>query len=350
MIKTLCEKIMNKIYALKYCHATGVMIAVSELASRVMKKAARGSLLALLNLSLCGVFLSTAQAAQLNINNVWARDYLDLAQNKGVFKAGATDVSIQLKNGQTFNFPKVPIPDFSPASNKGATTSIGGAYSVTATHNGTAHHAVSTQNWGQSSYKYVDRMTKGDFAVTRLDKFVVETSGVKNSVDFSLNNHDALERYGVDINGEKKIIGFRVGAGITSTIQNGSSYNTGQAYNPLLLSASMFQFNWNNKRPYNNTTAFYNETTGGDSGSGFYLYDNVKKEWVMLGTLYGIASDGTNVWSLFNQYDENTVNGLKNKFTQKVQLNNNTMSLNSDSFTLAGNKIQVEKIIITIRI
>lgn len=319
------------------------MIAVSELASRVMKKAARGSLLALLNLSLCGVFLSTAQAAQLNINNVWARDYLDLAQNKGVFKAGATDVSIQLKNGQTFNFPKVPIPDFSPASNKGATTSIGGAYSVTATHNGTAHHAVSTQNWGQSSYKYVDRMTKGDFAVTRLDKFVVETSGVKNSVDFSLNNHDALERYGVDINGEKKIIGFRVGAGITSTIQNGSSYNTGQAYNPLLLSASMFQFNWNNKRPYNNTTAFYNETTGGDSGSGFYLYDNVKKEWVMLGTLYGIASDGTNVWSLFNQYDENTVNGLKNKFTQKVQLNNNTMSLNSDSFTLVGNKIQVEK-------
>ncbi|HBB6388173.1 TPA: autotransporter outer membrane beta-barrel domain-containing protein [Escherichia coli] len=334
---------MNKIYALKYCHATGGLIAVSELASRVMKKAARGSLLALFNLSLCGVFLSTAQAAQLNINNVWARDYLDLAQNKGVFKAGATDVSIQLKNGQTFNFPKVPIPDFSPVSNKGATTSIGGAYSVTATHNGTTHHAVSTQNWGQSSYKYVDRETKGDFAVTRLDKFVVETSGVKNSVDFSLNSHDALERYGVDTNGEKKIIGFRVGAGITSTIQNGSSYNTGQTYNPLLLSASMFQLNWDNKRPYNNTTDFYNETTGGDSGSGFYLYDNVKKEWVMLGTLYGIATDDINIWSLFNQYDENTVNGLKNKFTQKVQLNNNTMSLNSDSFTLAGNKTQVEK-------
>lgn len=342
-MKTWHTKIMNKIYSLKYCHATGGLIAVSELASRVVKKAARRSLLVILNLSFFGVVSGASQAAQLNIDNVWARDYLDLAQNKGVFKAGATNVSIQLKNGQTFNFPKVPIPDFSPASNKGATTSIGGAYSVTATHNGTAHHAVSTQNWGQSSYKYVDRMTKGDFAVTRLDKFVVETSGVKNSVDFSLNSHDALERYGVEINGEKKIIGFRVGAGVTSTTQNGSSYNTGQSYNPLLLSASMFQFNWNNKRPYNNTTAFYNETTGGDSGSGFYLYDNVKKEWVMLGTLYGIASDGTNVWSILNQYDENTVNGLKNKFTQKVQLNNNTMSLNSDSFTLAGNNAAVEK-------
>ncbi|STH54796.1 serine protease [Escherichia coli] len=72
---------MNKIYALKYCHATGGLIAVSELASRVMKKAARGSLLALFNLSLYGAFLSASQAAQLNIDNVWARDYLDLAQN-----------------------------------------------------------------------------------------------------------------------------------------------------------------------------------------------------------------------------------------------------------------------------
>ncbi|EOU0387941.1 ESPR domain-containing protein, partial [Escherichia coli] len=54
---------MNKIYALKYCHATGGLIAVSELASRVMKKAARGSLLALFNLSLYGAFLSASQAA-----------------------------------------------------------------------------------------------------------------------------------------------------------------------------------------------------------------------------------------------------------------------------------------------
>ncbi len=337
-------KTMNKIYSLKYSHVTGGLIVVSELASRVIKKTVRSSILTLLNLSLCGVFFSTAQSAQLNINNVWARDYLDLAQNKGVFKAGATDVSIQLKNGQSFNFPKVPIPDFSPASNKGATTSIGGAYSVTATHNGTVHHAVSTQNWGQSSYKYVDRMTKGDFAVTRLDKFVVETSGVKNSVDFSLNSHDALERYGVDINGEKKIVGFRVGAGVTSVVQNGASYNTEQAYNPLLLSASMFQLNWDNKRPYNNTTPFYNETTGGDSGSGFYLYDNIKKEWVMLGTLYGIAYSGKDVWSILNQYDNNTVNNLKNIFTQNIQINDNTLSLNSDRYTLNGNATKLEKI------
>lgn len=54
----------------------------------------------------------------------------------------------------------------------------------------------------------------------------------------------------------KKIVGFRVGAGVTSVVQNGASYNTEQSYNPLLLSASMFQLNWDNKRPYNNTTPF----------------------------------------------------------------------------------------------
>ncbi|HEL8550880.1 TPA: autotransporter outer membrane beta-barrel domain-containing protein [Escherichia coli] len=335
---------MNKIYSLKFCKKTGSMIAVSELASGVSNRVCCKTLTATLSLFLCSLLSGAVQAAQLNINNVWARDYLDLAQNKGNFKAGATNVSIQLKNGQTFYFPKVPIPDFSPVSNKGATTSIGGAYSVTATHNRVNHHAIANQDWGQSTYKYVDRMTKGDFAVTRLNKFVVETAGVKNYVDFSLNSKEAMERYGVDFNGTKQIIGFRVGAGATSTIQNGGGVNTGQVYNPLLLSASMFQLNWDNKRPFNNMNGFYNETTGGDSGSGFYLYDNVRKEWVIMGTLLGIASNGTQSWSIYNPYDASTVDGLKKVFTQKIQLSNNEMSLNNSDFTLGNNKTQLEKI------
>ncbi|HHR6143574.1 TPA: S6 family peptidase, partial [Providencia alcalifaciens] len=101
---------MNKIYSLKYCNITGGMIAVSELASRVSKRVVCRTLPTVLTLSL---FSGAAQSAQLNIDNVWVRDYLDLAQNKGAFKAGATNVSIQLKDGQKFNFPTVQIPDFS---------------------------------------------------------------------------------------------------------------------------------------------------------------------------------------------------------------------------------------------
>lgn len=63
-------KTMNKIYSLKYSHVTGGLIVVSELASRVIKKAVRRSILTLFNLSLCGVFLSASQAAQLNKGGV----------------------------------------------------------------------------------------------------------------------------------------------------------------------------------------------------------------------------------------------------------------------------------------
>ena len=41
----------------------------------------------------------TVNAANINISNVWARDYLDLGQNTGIFQPGAIDVTITLKNG-----------------------------------------------------------------------------------------------------------------------------------------------------------------------------------------------------------------------------------------------------------
>lgn len=175
---------MNKIFVLKYSYITCGLIAVSEL-TRKVTVSTRNKLLPVL-LALAGIGISPPiVAANFNINNVWARDYLDLAQNKGIFKSGATDITLQLKDGSTIKFPEVVIPDFSPASNKGATTSIGGAYSVTATHNGTKHHAVATQSWGQTDYNAINRMVHGDFAVQRLNKYVVETTGVTDYVDFS---------------------------------------------------------------------------------------------------------------------------------------------------------------------
>ncbi|EBX3672454.1 hypothetical protein DRU60_24615, partial [Salmonella enterica subsp. enterica serovar Stanley] len=115
----------------------------------------------------------------------------------------------------------VPFPDFSPVANKGATTSIGGAYSVTATHNKTSHQAIATQSWGQTNYKYVDRNTSDDFAVTRLNKYVVETHGIVSGADTSLTKAQALERYGVNFKGEKKLIAFRAGSGYLALQTNG---------------------------------------------------------------------------------------------------------------------------------
>ncbi|WP_253030747.1 autotransporter outer membrane beta-barrel domain-containing protein [Escherichia coli] len=328
---------MNKIYSLKYCPVTQGLIAVSELTSRVSAKTGRKLLATIIATSFLGG-INYASAAQMDTQNFWIRDYLDLAQNKGVFQAGAYGVKTPLKNGQVFSFPEVAIPDFSPVSIKGATTAIGNAYSVTASHNGTIHHAIKTQTWGQSDYHYVDRVTKGDFAVQRLDKFVVETAGATDKVDFSLSSAEALERYGVEFNGKKQIIGFRVGSGATGV----TSYGVGQAYNPLLRSASMFQLNWNNMYASNNIGGFHNEVTGGDSGSGFYLYDNQKKKWVILGTLTGKVYSNKGSWTIFARYDQNAVDTLKDVFTQNINLKGHKATFNSNDFSVNGKTTAIE--------
>lgn len=216
---------MNKIYSLKYSHITGGLVAVSELTRKVSVGTSRKKvILGIILSSIYGSYGETAFAAMLDINNIWTRDYLDLAQNRGEFRPGATNVQLMMKDGKIFHFPELPVPDFSAVSNKGATTSIGGAYSVTATHNGTQHHAITTQSWDQTAYKASNRVSSGDFSVHRLNKFVVETTGVTESADFSLSPEDAMKRYGVNYNGKEQIIGFRAGAGTTSTILNGKQY------------------------------------------------------------------------------------------------------------------------------
>ncbi|HBN2126622.1 TPA: autotransporter outer membrane beta-barrel domain-containing protein, partial [Escherichia coli] len=313
--------------------------------SRVCHRGRRKLLASITTLSLLPFISASVNAAQLHIDNVWTRDYLDLGQNKGAFKAGNTNVSITLKDGSTFKFPDLPIPDFSAASNEGATTAIGGAYSVTATHNGTMHHAVSTQEWGQSTYKLVDRTTSGDFSAHRLDKFVVETAGVSDGVDSSLTAAEALKRYGVDYNGKKQIIGFRAGSGSTSVVNGKSEYLFDQAYNPTLLSGSMFTFDWSTKRATENVYGFYNQAVQGDSGSGYYLYDNEKKEWVLLGAASTIAFNGSTIhFSTVGAYNQNTVNSLKNAYTQKIALNDGKFVYNNgDSYTLNDKAGTIEK-------
>ncbi|HFI1681559.1 TPA: S6 family peptidase, partial [Escherichia coli] len=292
---------------------TGGLIAVSEL-TRSVSLCTRKKLFASCAL-LSVIYLPVSVASQLYTDNFWVRDYLDLAQNKGVFKVGAKDIYITTKNGNKFYFPDVPVPDFSAASNNGASTSIGGAYSVTAAHYSPEHHGITTQSWGQTLYNKIDRMTAGDFAVSRLNKFVVETTGATDYADVTLSAEQALERYGIEYNGKRQIIGFRVGSGITEVVQDNVKYNTNKTYVPELLSASMFTVNWNAKIVDNDFDGFRNETMNGDSGSGYYIYDNMNQQWVLLGTHWGIIkANGDKYLSMFERYNSALVENIKSFF------------------------------------
>lgn len=328
---------MNKIYSLKYSAATGGLIAVSELAKRVSGKTNRKLVATMLSLAVAG----TVNAANIDISNVWARDYLDLAQNKGIFQPGATDVTITLKNGDKFSFHNLSIPDFSGAAASGAATAIGGSYSVTVAHNKKNPQAAETQVYAQSSYKVVDRRNSNDFEIQRLNKFVVETVGATPAETNPTTYSDALERYGiVTSDGSKKIIGFRAGSGGTSFINGESKISTNSAYSHDLLSASLFEVTqWDSygMMIYKNDKAFRNLEIFGDSGSGAYLYDNKLEKWVLVGTTHGIASVNGDQLTWITKYNDKLVSELKDTYSHKINLNGNNVTIKNTDMTLHQN-------------
>ncbi len=328
---------MNKIYSLKYSAATGGLIAVSELAKRVSGKTNRKLVATMLSLAVAG----TVNAANIDISNVWARDYLDLAQNKGVFQLGATDVTITLKNGDKFSFHNLSIPDFSGAAASGAATAIGGSYSVTVAHNKKNPQAAETQVYAQSSYKVVDRRNSNDFEIQRLNKFVVETVGATPAETNPTTYSDALERYGiVTSDGSKKIIGFRAGSGGTSFINGESKISTNSAYSHDLLSASLFEVTqWDSygMMIYKNDKTFRNLEIFGDSGSGAYLYDNKLEKWVLVGTTHGIASVNGDQLTWITKYNDKLVSELKDTYSHKINLNGNNVTIKNTDITLHQN-------------
>ncbi|MBB0713774.1 serine protease autotransporter toxin Sat [Escherichia coli] len=328
---------MNKIYSLKYSAATGGLIAVSELAKRVSGKTNRKLVATMLSLAVAG----TVNAANIDISNVWARDYLDLAQNKGIFQPGATDVTITLKNGDKFSFHNLSIPDFSGAAASGAATAIGGSYSVTVAHNKKNPQAAETQVYAQSSYKVVDRRNSNDFEIQRLNKFVVETVGATPAETNPTTYSDALERYGiVTSDGSKKIIGFRAGSGGTSFINGESKISTNSAYSHDLLSASLFEVTqWDSygMMIYKNDKTFRNLEIFGDSGSGAYLYDNKLEKWVLVGTTHGIASVNGDQLTWITKYNDKLVSELKDTYSHKINLNGNNVTIKNTDITLHQN-------------
>ncbi|EJK1178130.1 serine protease autotransporter toxin Sat, partial [Shigella flexneri] len=316
---------------------TGGLIAVSELAKRVSGKTNRKLVATMLSLAVAG----TVNAANIDISNVWARDYLDLAQNKGIFQPGATDVTITLKNGDKFSFHNLSIPDFSGAAASGAATAIGGSYSVTVAHNKKNPQAAETQVYAQSSYKVVDRRNSNDFEIQRLNKFVVETVGATPAETNPTTYSDALERYGiVTSDGSKKIIGFRAGSGGTSFINGESKISTNSAYSHDLLSASLFEVTqWDSygMMIYKNDKTFRNLEIFGDSGSGAYLYDNKLEKWVLVGTTHGIASVNGDQLTWITKYNDKLVSELKDTYSHKINLNGNNVTIKNTDITLHQN-------------
>lgn len=281
---------------------------------------------------LSATLISGLNAQTIHLDKFFYRDFLDLGQNKGAFSAGAENVVIHSSKtpGVSMSF-EAPIIDQSARSNNGNSTALGRHFVITATHvagsSGSSTDSLvnalnpEMRRWGQTSYSISEGSKSQnygyDVTFTRFNKYIVEgeteifDAGLKSDNNNSTNdkaqeaeNLQKLKEYlekNKDSNGNLTI--FQAGSGRLSLINApgggfkdaGIAQITGTRGGSFSRPIDFDRITYEDSKANQNVDArgiqllaftnlaWYNSISPGDSGSGFFIYDNDKKKWVLLG-------------------------------------------------------------------
>jgi len=346
-----------------------------------------------ISLVLSSILCSCLDAQVMDIGTNFYRDYLDLAQNKGIFKATDAPLEFTQRNGTKFTFNK--IPNNNARNNKGNFTALGRNFVVTANHTLLASAATNfneNRGWfGNTLYEYATNSTQklygADTTYLRTSKYIVEgqidpldvpnleissqdqTKDEANAKKIEDRFRDIKNSGGA--NGEN-ILAYEAGTGslalerpksdsdgfaevmsatefehqnIVNNALGASVNEIGVAYSAVYKShyssvskPGVYLFMTSNR-------GFRNRLLSGDSGSGFFVYDTVAQKWVLVGVLTGVE-DNKNYASIvtardFNDYKkeyENLVSGVNVLGSALVQNKDNIFSsANGSNITLSTN-------------
>ena len=346
-----------------------------------------------ISLVLSSILCSCLDAQVMDIGTNFYRDYLDLAQNKGIFKATDAPLEFAQRNGTKFTFNK--IPNNNARNNKGNFTSLGRNFVVTANHTLLASAATNfneNRGWfGNTLYEYATNSTQklygADTTYLRTSKYIVEGQidpldvpnleissqdqtkdeanakkiedrfrDIKNSGGASGENilayeagtgSLALEKPKSDSDGFAEVMSATEfeNQNIVNNALGASVNEIGVAYSAVYKShyssvskPGVYLFMTSNR-------GFRNRLLPGDSGSGFFVYDTVAQKWVLVGVLTGVE-DNKNYTSIvtardFNDYKkeyENLVSGVNVLGSALVQNKDNIFSsANGSNITLNSN-------------
>jgi len=346
-----------------------------------------------ISLVLSSILCSCLDAQVMDIGTNFYRDYLDLAQNKGIFKATDAPLEFTQRNGTKFTFNK--IPNNNARNNKGNFTALGRNFVVTANHTLLASAATNfneNRGWfGNTLYEYATNSTQklygADTTYLRTSKYIVEGQidplDVPNleisSQDQTKDeaNANKIEDRFRDIKNSggasgENILAYEAGTGslalekpksdsdgfaevmsatefehqnIVNNALGASVNEIGVAYSAVYKShyssvskPGVYLFMTSNR-------GFRNRLLPGDSGSGFFVYDTVAQKWVLVGVLTGVE-DNKNYASIvtardFNDYKkeyENLVSGVNVLGSALVQNKDNIFSsANGSNITLNSN-------------
>jgi serine protease espC len=333
----------------------------------------------------------------MDIGTNYYRDYLDFAQNKGVFTPQDTPLEFAQRNGDKFTFDK--IPNSSARNNKGNFTSLGRNFVVTANHTldaAAASNFNENRGWfGNTKYEYLtSRMatpTEGlynsDTAYMRTTKYIVEgqidpidvpnldISGDSRATDEA--NIDKIQNYLNDIKNSggargDNVLAYQAGTGALglekpkidtdgySDVVSAREFEDQNIVNQTLggsVNEISTHYSANYKthissinRPgvymfMTSDRGFRNRLLPGDSGSGFFVYDTVAQKWVLVGVL-SVVADNSNHASIVTMRDfsdyrrnyENLVSGLNVSNAQLARNKDNIFNAaNGSSITLNSN-------------
>ena len=346
-----------------------------------------------ISLVVSSILCSCLDAQVMDIGTNFYRDYLDLAQNKGIFKATDAPLEFTQRNGTKFTFDK--IPNNNARNNKGNFTALGRSFVVTANHTLLASAATNfneNRGWfGNTLYEYATNSTQklygADTTYLRTSKYIVEGQidplDVPNleisSQDQTKDeaNANKIEDRFRDIKNSggasgENILAYEAGTGslalekpksdsdgfaevmsatefehqnIVNNALGASVNEIGVAYSAVykthyssVSKPGVYLFMTSNR-------GFRNRLLPGDSGSGFFVYDTVAQKWVLVGVLTGVE-DNKNYASIvtardFNDYKkeyENLVSGVNVLGSALVQNKDNIFSsANGSNITLNSN-------------
>ncbi|MGX9601678.1 S6 family peptidase (plasmid) [Escherichia coli] len=279
---------MNRIYSLRYSAVARGFIAVSEFARKCVHKSVRRLRFPVLLLT--PVLFSAGSLAGTVNNELGYQLFRDFAENKGMFRPGATNIAIYNKQGERGGtLDKAAMPDFSAVDSEiGVATLINPQYIVSVKHNG-GYTNVSFGD-GENRYNIVDRNNAPslDFHAPRLDKLVTEVAPTAVTAQGAVAGaYLDKERYPVfyrqgsgtqyikDSNGQLTQMGGAYSWLTGGTVGSLSSYQNGEMISTS--SGLVFDYKLNGAMP------IYGEA--GDSGSPLFAFDTVQNKWVLVGVL-----------------------------------------------------------------
>ena len=285
----------------------------------------------------CGLTLFGASASAGTMH--WKVDvqlYRDLAENKGIFKAGATNVPVVYTDGSPEQYLAV-VPDFSATN--GPFTIVDPQWTATVSHNNTIMsqgfselQGATGESWGEriryttaeiryTSFRYVPGV---DFSLGRLDKIATDVN-IAPLVS-SIDEYKSLTYQASDP------LMFRVGSGIqnlvnpdgtTTNIAGGYSFLTAGTLpnsNPGVCSSTNFVWKFDASAGMTDLSPMPISSEEGDSGSPGYVWNAENGRFEVFGVLVGTYGDGR--YSL--RCDLDWANRLQNRFDDHFSVGENT--------------------------